>query len=182
MFTTTPIKDLLVYTPKVFGDHRGHFFESYNHKHFLEAGLEYQFVQDNRSTSKKGTLRGLHLQTGASAQTKFVSVLQGHVYDVAVDLREDSPTFAKWFGIHLTDEKPQSLLIPRGFAHGFVVLSETADFFYKVDNYYDKSAEAGIIFNDRDINIDWLLPTQELTLSEKDMILPTLEQFRKHKA
>ncbi len=182
MFHTTPIEDLLVYTPKVFEDHRGRFFESYNAQHFKAAGLDYNFVQDNRSVSKKGTLRGLHFQKGDSAQAKFVSVLRGHVYDVAVDLRPESKTFSQWYGIHLKDDAPQSLLVPRGFAHGFLVLSDEAEFFYKVDNYYDKAADAGIIYNDKDLAIDWPLPSDLFILSEKDTNLPTLKKYFNHKA
>ena len=178
MFVATPITDLLIYRPRVFEDHRGRFFESYNNKHFADAGLNFQFVQDNRSTSKKGTLRGLHFQTGESSQAKLISVLSGHVYDVAVDLRPHSPTFAKWYGMHLTADDPQSLLIPKGFAHGFLVLSDTAEFFYKVDNFYDKSAEAGIIYNDPILNIHWPMPTEDLILSDKDTQLPTLIDYQ----
>lgn len=177
MFSSTDIPNLLVYTPKVFNDPRGYFFESYNAKPFKDQGINTDFVQDNRSVSKKGTLRGLHFQTGASAQAKFVTVLQGHVYDVAVDLRPESATFKKWYGIDLKAEEPRSLYIPRGFAHGFVVLSETAEFFYKVDNFYDKSSEAGLIYNDPELNIDWRLPEDQLLLSEKDQVLPTLKDY-----
>lgn len=177
MFQETPIKDLLIYKPKVFEDARGRFFESFNSSHFSDRGLNAQFVQDNRSVSVKGTLRGLHLQTGASAQAKLVSVLKGHVYDVAVDLRPDSQTYGKWFGIDLTESTLQSLYIPRGFAHGFVVLSDSAEFFYKVDNRYDKKSESGLIFNDADLAIDWRLPTDQLILSDKDKLLPTLKEF-----
>lgn len=179
MFHKTPIADLLIYEPKVFRDERGFLYESYNQKQFLEAGLNYNFVQDIRSFSKRGILRGLHFQTGASAQAKLVSVVQGHIYDVAVDLRPQSSTFGKHFGIHLssTNEKIQSVLIPSGFAHGFVVLSETADFFYKVDNFYDKDADSGIAYNDSDIGIQWPIDTSEVLLSEKDKKLPSLKNY-----
>lgn len=177
MFIETSIPDLVIYRPRVFGDNRGHFFESFNAKHFQERGINHQFVQDNRSTSSRGTLRGLHLQTGTSAQAKLVSVLRGHVYDVAVDLRPNSPTFKKWYGLDLTEEIPQSLYVPRGFAHGFVVLSESAEFFYKVDNFYDKSSESGVLFNDKDLSIDWKFPSDQFILSDKDKLLPTLKTF-----
>lgn len=183
MFQKTPIADLLIYEPKVFRDERGFLYESYNHRQFLDAGLSYNFVQDIRSFSKKGILRGLHFQTGSAAQAKLVSVVHGHIYDVAVDLRPNSITFGKHFGIHLssTNEKIQSILIPRGFAHGFVVLSETADFFYKVDNFYDKDADAGIAYNDPDIAIEWPINVTEVILSEKDKKLPSLKDYLKSK-
>ena len=175
MFEETPIKDLLIYKPKVFEDARGRFFESFNSTHFKTRNINDQFVQDNRSVSTKGTLRGLHLQTGAAAQAKLVSVLRGRVYDVAVDLRPKSGTLGQWFGIELSEGDAKSLYIPRGFAHGFVVLSETAEFFYKVDNFYDRASESGIIYDDPDLNIEWHLPKSELILSEKDKILPSLK-------
>lgn len=177
MFKKTPLADLLIYSPKVYNDHRGYFFESFNQQHFTAAGIHVQFVQDNRSYSAKGTLRGLHLQTGTAAQAKLVTVLRGAVLDVALDLRPASPTFKKWWSMKLESETPQSIFIPRGFAHGFVVLSESAEFFYKVDNFYDKSKESGIQFNDPDLNIDWLIPSDKIILSEKDRALPTLKKF-----
>lgn len=177
MFEKTPLADLWIYTPKVFRDNRGFFFESYNQQHFTDAGFNTQFVQDNRSFSVKGTLRGLHLQTGSAAQAKLVTVLSGKVLDVAVDLRPQSKTFKKWWSMELNSENPQSLFIPKGFAHGFIVLSETAEFFYKVDSAYNKAKEAGIQFNDPELNIDWKLPAEQLILSEKDKALPTLKKF-----
>lgn len=178
-FSPTPIADLFLYKPKVFKDLRGSFFESYNASHFEAQGISSRFVQDNRSVSQKGTLRGLHLQVGDFAQAKLVSVLQGHVYDVAVDLRPSSPTFKKWYGIHLKAEEPASLYIPRGFAHGFLVLSDTAEFFYKVDNFYNKASERGIAYNDADLNITWPLPEEQLILSEKDKALGPLQNWVK---
>ena len=177
MFTETPLKDLLIYRPKVFNDSRGYFFESFNALHFQQRSFSQPFVQDNRSFSQRGTLRGLHLQRGEHAQAKLVTVLSGHVYDVAVDLRSSSSTFGKWYGIELKAEDPTSLYIPRGFAHGFVVLSETAEFFYKVDNFYNKESEAGIIFNDNELSIDWKIPFEALILSDKDKALPTFSEF-----
>ncbi len=177
MFIETPLKDLLIYRPKVLKDARGYFFESFNASHFKERGLTKPFVQDNRSFSQQGTLRGLHLQRGEHAQAKLVTVLTGHVFDVAVDLRVNSPTFRHWYGLELKSEDPTSLYIPRGFAHGFVVLSHTAEFFYKVDNYYNKESEGGIKFDDPDLSIDWKIPHESLVLSDKDKMLPNLNQF-----
>lgn len=174
----TPIEDLLIIKPKVFGDHRGFFMESYNQKTWSEAGLDYNFVQDNRSFSKKGTLRGLHFQTGESSQAKLVTCLSGEVLDVAVDLRSDSKTYGEHFTIELNAEEKTFFLVPRGFAHGFIVLSETAEFFYKCDNYYDPANEAGIIYNDPTFNIDWKIAESKLILSEKDTQLPTLEEYK----
>ena len=174
----TPIQDLLIIKPKVFGDHRGFFMESYNKKTWSEAGLNYDFVQDNRSFSKKGTLRGLHMQTGDAAQSKLVTCLSGKVLDVVVDLRDGSSTYGKSFSIELCSEKKNQLLIPRGFAHGFLVLTETAEFFYKCDNFYNPAMETGIIYNDPDLAIDWGMDESELILSEKDLKLPKLKDLR----
>lgn len=179
MFQTTPIQDLLIYKPKVFGDHRGRFFESFNSLHFKEVGITVPFVQDNRSISTKGILRGLHMQLGEHSQAKLVSVLRGQVYDVAVDLRVDSATYGKWYGLHLSEDVIQSLYIPRGFAHGFVVLSEQAEFFYKVDNFYNKESESGLHFADSDLAIEWPFPAEQVILSEKDKVLPSLRDFSK---
>ena len=165
----TPLKDCYIIHDTVFTDSRGYFFESYNAKHFAAlTGIVPQFIQDNQSSSTCGVLRGLHLQTGVHAQAKLVRVLQGTVLDVAVDLRKYSPSFGKSFLLELTAENHKQLYIPRGFAHGFLVLSERAVFFYKCDNYYNKDAELGIKYNDPDLNIDWKLPEKDLILSEKD--------------
>lgn len=164
----TPIKDLLVLTPRVFQDDRGYFFESYNRANFLNNELDYSFIQDNQSYSSYGTLRGLHLQKGEHAQAKLVRAVIGEVLDVAIDLRKDSPTFGKSFSIILDDKAQKQLLIPRGFAHGFVVLSEHAMFQYKVDNFYNKESEDGIIYNDVNLNIDWKIPPTDIILSDKD--------------
>jgi len=167
-FIETPIKDLIVFEPKIFNDSRGFFFESYNQRTFAEAGIERPFVQDNQSLSTYGTLRGIHLQRGEASQAKLVRVLQGAVLDVAVDLRVDSPTFGQHFSIELTAENKKQLYVPRGFAHGFVVLSEMAEFFYKCDNFYSPGSEVGIMFNDKTLNVDWMVPVEDLILSDKD--------------
>lgn len=169
---STPLNDCYIIEPTVFEDDRGYFFEKYNEKKFEEAtGLNGHFVQDNISKSSYGVLRGLHLQKGEHAQAKLVSCLEGKVFDVAVDLRRDSSTFGKWFGIELTPENKLQLYVPRGFGHGFSVLSETAIFAYKCDNFYNKESEGGVLWSDKDINIDWQLPLDDIILSEKDAIL-----------
>lgn len=165
----TPLKDCYIIHDTVFEDSRGYFFESFNQKRFAElTGIDTAFVQDNQSSSTKGVLRGLHFQRGASAQAKLVRVLEGKVLDVAVDIRKDSATFGKHFSMELSATSKTQLYIPRGFAHGFVVLSERAVFFYKCDNYYNKASEGGIMYNDPDLNIDWILPRESLILSDKD--------------
>ena len=175
----TKIKDLLILEPKVFTDGRGYFFESYNKK-TLEPliGKEYNFIQDNESKSSYGVIRGLHYQLAPYSQAKLVRVLEGRVYDVAIDLRKDSPTFGEWAGVELSGENKKQFLIPKGFAHGFSVLSETAVFTYKCDEYYHPEAEAGIIYNDPSIGIDWKIPEKDVKLSEKDKLLPELKNAR----
>ena len=175
----TKIRDLFIFEPKVFDDDRGYFFESYNKK-TLESltGKEYNFIQDNESRSSYGVIRGLHYQLAPYSQAKLVRVLEGRVYDVAVDLRKDSPTFGKWEGVELSGENKKQFLIPKGFAHGFSVLSETAVFAYKCDEYYHPEAEAGIIYNDPALNIDWKIPEKDAKLSEKDKLLPELKNAR----
>lgn len=169
----TLLKDCFVLKPRVFNDDRGSFFESFNLKTFKKiTGLEIDFVQDNQSISSKGVLRGLHFQKGDYAQAKLVRVTMGRVLDVAVDLRKDSPSFGKHFSIELSDQNNYQLFVPRGFAHGFVVLSEEAIFNYKCDNFYNKESESGIRFNDPILNINWQLDIEEVLLSEKDIILP----------
>ncbi len=161
-----------------FGDHRGYFFESFNRKTFFDlTGKDINFVQDNQSGSQKGVLRGLHFQHGEFSQAKLVRVLQGKVLDVAVDLRRNSPTFGKHVAVELSEDSHTQFFIPRGFAHGFVVLSEQAVFFYKCDNFYNKASEGGVIYNDPDLPIDWQLKPEELLLSEKDTLLPTLKEL-----
>lgn len=165
--TLTPIKDLVVIEPKVFEDQRGYFFEAYNKNTFHELGLDYDFVQDNQSYSTKGVLRGLHFQK-QYPQAKLVRVLQGEVFDVAVDLRKDSPTYGKWYGVTLSAENKKMFMIPRGFAHGFLVLSDTAVFSYKCDDFYHPNDEGGIMYNDSDIGVEWPKIDVEYILSEKD--------------
>ncbi|QQV03730.1 MULTISPECIES: dTDP-4-dehydrorhamnose 3,5-epimerase [Chryseobacterium] len=170
---STFLKDCYIIEPTVFEDERGYFFEKFNEKKFEDlTGMNGHFVQDNISKSSYGVLRGLHLQKGDSAQAKLVSCLEGRVLDVAVDLRLDSPTFGKWFSLELTDENKLQLYVPRGFGHGFSVLSKSAVFSYKCDNFYHKESEGGVLWNDTDLNIDWQLPVEDIILSEKDKNLP----------
>ena len=173
----TPIEDLLVITPRVFSDERGYFFESYNQKAFKEHGINANFVQDNQSYSTFGTLRGMHLQLGEHAQAKLVRVVKGEVLDVAVDLRENSPTFKKYFSVTLSEENGKQLFVPRGFAHGFVVLSKEAIFQYKVDNFYNKESESGFIYNDKEIGIEWKINEDDIQLSKKDELLPSFKEM-----
>ena len=154
-FIDTEIEGVYIVEPRVFEDERGYFFESYSKAKFDAAGLHYDFIQDNQSKSSYGTVRGLHFQKGEHAQAKLVRVLEGTVLDVAVDLRKDSVTFGKWYGIELTEENKKQFLIPRGFAHGFLVLSETAEFCYKCDDFYHANDEGGLAWNDPAIGIDW---------------------------
>jgi len=170
----TGIEDLFIIEPTVHGDARGYFFEPYNQNRFTSFGLNYHFVQDNESFSRYGTLRGLHYQTGSFAQAKLVRVIEGRVWDVAVDLRTHSSSYGRWFGVELTGENKRMLMIPRGFAHGFAVLSHTALFQYKVDNIYSPQNETGILWNDPKLSIDWKIPHSDVLLSEKDKKLPTL--------
>jgi len=171
----TFINDLVILSPAVFEDERGYFFESYNKSKLADLGIAINFVQDNQSFSKRGTLRGLHYQNPPFAQTKLVRVLEGEIMDVAIDLRRDSPTFGKHFGVKLSAENKKQLLVPQGFAHGFSVLSATAVVLYKCDQYYNKSSEGGIIYNDPNLNIDWGMDLATAIVSEKDMILPNFE-------
>jgi dTDP-4-dehydrorhamnose 3,5-epimerase len=171
----TFIKDLVILTPDVFEDERGYFFEAYNKSKCSGFGIDIDFVQDNQSFSQRGTLRGLHYQNPPFAQTKLVRVLQGEIMDVAVDLRKDSPTYGKHFGIRLTAENKKQLLVPQGFAHGFSVLSETAVVLYKCDQFYNKASEGGIRFDDATLNIDWGMDLKDAIVSEKDLVLPDFE-------
>ncbi|WP_027385115.1 dTDP-4-dehydrorhamnose 3,5-epimerase [Epilithonimonas caeni] len=172
----TPLKDCYIIEPTIFEDDRGYFFEKFNERIFKETtGLNGHFVQDNVSKSVYGVVRGLHLQKGEYAQAKLVSCLEGRVYDVAIDLREDSPTFGQWFGVELTPENKLQLYIPRGFGHGFSVLSETAVFAYKCDNFYNKNSEGGVLWNDEKLKIDWQLPLEDVILSDKDAVLSTFD-------
>ena len=175
-FHKTDIEGVYIIEPKVFGDERGYFMETYNEKDFKEAGLDYCFVQDNQSKSHKGVLRGLHYQRN-HPQAKLVRVIQGEVFDVAVDLRKNSPTYGKWVGVVLSSENKKMFMIPRGFAHGFVVLSETAEFVYKCDDIYHPKDEGGIMWNDPDVGIDWPYKG-EPSLSEKDTKHPLLRDSK----
>lgn len=170
----TPISDLLIIQPRVFKDARGFFMESYNRSKFSELGINLDFCQDNQSRSAYGVIRGLHYQLLPQSQSKLVTVIEGTVWDVAVDLRKNSPTFGQWYGIELTGENKTQFLIPQGFAHGFSVLSESALFSYKCDNFYSPEHEAGILFNDPALNIDWKIPADKALVSEKDLKLPVL--------
>ena len=174
---STPLKNCYIIEPTVFEDDRGYFYEKFNEQKFEQlTGMNGHFVQDNVSKSSYGVLRGLHLQKGDMAQAKLVSCLEGRVWDVAVDLREDSPTFGQWFGVELSAENRLQFYIPRGFAHGFSVLSPTAVFAYKCDNFYNKESEGGIIWNDTELNIDWKLPMSDIILSEKDKVQKTFQE------
>jgi dTDP-4-dehydrorhamnose 3,5-epimerase len=174
----TPLQDCYIIHNTVFRDDRGYFFESFNKQKFKEqTGLDMNFVQDNQSKSQYGVLRGLHFQKGEHAQAKLVRVLEGKVLDVAVDIRKNSPTFGKSFTLELSDSSDTQLFVPRGFAHGFLVLSETATFFYKCDNVYNKESEGGIAYNDPDVNIDWKIDLSSIILSEKDKTNPSLKQL-----
>lgn len=176
----TKLKGCFILEPTVFEDDRGYFFESYNQQKFEEiTGANVNFVQDNQSYSSYGVLRGIHFQTGEHAQAKLVRVLSGRVLDVAVDLRPDSPTYGQYERVELSAENKRQFFVPRGFGHGFVVLSETAEFFYKCDNFYNKAAEGGIIFNDPTLNIDWGVPGTEVKVSEKDMQLSDFKSLNK---
>jgi dTDP-4-dehydrorhamnose 3,5-epimerase len=174
----TPLQDCFIVHEKVNGDARGYLIETFNQRDFKAAtGLDLTFVQDNQSKSSKGVLRGLHIQRGASAQAKLVRVLEGSVLDVVVDLRKDSPSFGKHFSIELTADNHKQFFVPAGFAHGFVVLSESATFFYKVDKFYEPGNEVGIMYNDKDLSIDWQLPESEFILSEKDKTLGSFAAY-----
>jgi len=176
-FTKTGIEDLYVIEPKVFGDNRGYFMETYNYEEFKAAGLDMVFVQDNQSMSTKGVLRGLHFQT-KHTQGKLVRVIKGEVFDVAVDLRKKSETYGKWYGVLLTDENKKQFYVPEGFAHGFLVTSDEAEFVYKCTDFYHPEFDCGLLWNDPEINIEW--PTDgidEILLSEKDKVQKKLSEL-----
>jgi dTDP-4-dehydrorhamnose 3,5-epimerase len=174
-FIKTEIDGVVIVEPRVFADARGYFFESYNEAEFVKNGITNKFVQDNQSKSSYGVVRGLHCQLGEFAQAKLVRVLHGRVLDVAVDIRKNSPTFGKYVAVELSDENKRQLFIPRGFLHGFSVLSATAVFAYKCDNLYAPHAEFGIRFDDPDIGIDWMVPADKIITSEKDRIAKGLK-------
>lgn len=173
----TEIKGVFIIEPKVFGDNRGYFFESFSQREFESVIGPVTFVQDNQSKSSYGVVRGLHFQKPPHAQAKLVRVVKGKVLDVAVDLRKDSPTFGKYMAVELSDENHRQVFIPKGFAHGFSVLSEEAVFQYKCDEYYAPESEAAIAWDDQDLNIDWKVPAEEVVLSVKDRNHPTLKEF-----
>lgn len=174
----TPLAGCFIIKPAVFTDPRGYFFESFNEQRFnQESGLDVHFVQDNQSFSSYGVLRGLHFQQGEHAQAKLVRVLKGKVLDVAVDLREDSPSYGQWFSVVLSERNKLQFFVPRGFAHGFVVLSKQAEFFYKCDNYYNKASEGGLHYADPELDIDWQIPFEDMLVSEKDLVLPHFESL-----
>ena len=176
-FTKTKLEGVVIIEPDVFGDNRGFFMESWNKKKMLEAGLDYDFVQDNHSKSTvKGTLRGIHFQKGDKAQAKLVRCVKGSVLDVAVDLRRNSPTFKQWVGVELSEENKKQLLIPRGFGHGFVTLTDDVEFLYKADNYYAPEADAGVRWNDPEIGVEWEI--ENPVLSEKDKKNPFLKDCK----
>ena len=179
-FTETKLKGCFILEPKIIKDERGYFMESFNEKTFQEGiGQKVTFVQDNQSFSTRGVLRGLHYQCGEHAQAKLVRVLQGKVLDVAVDLRPESATYGQYEAVLLSGDNQTQFFVPRGFAHGFLVLSETATFFYKCDNFYNKESEGGLIYNDETVNINWNFPTNEFIISEKDQFLPKFKNARK---
>lgn len=175
----TPFKGLWVFEPTVYYDERGYFFESYNRRVWAEVGIDADMVQANQARSTKGVLRGLHYQVAPMAQSKLVRVVEGEVLDVVVDLRENSPTYGQWYSIRLSAENKKQLFVPRGFAHGYVVLSDTAEFVYKCDNYYSKEHEGGIRFDDPTLRIDWQFDLSKVIVSEKDKALPFFGEHRR---
>ena len=174
----TEFPGLVIYEPKVFEDNRGYFFESYNEKVFIENGIDMRFVQDNQAKSSYGIVRGLHYQLDPFAQTKLLRVLSGRIIDAVVDLRKNSPTYGKSFTIELSAENKKQLLVPKGFAHGYSVISETAEVFYKCDAFYNKESEGGLLWNDPALNIDWQIPAGKAVISEKDAHQPLFEKCR----
>ena len=177
----TPIEGLLVIEPQVFKDARGYFVETYNEQRYRDAGIDTVFVQDNQSCSAYGVVRGLHFQKPPYSQAKLVCCTVGRVLDVAVDLRKDSPTYGKWFGVELSEENKRQFFIPRGFAHGFSVLSEKAIFTYKCDNLYHPECEGGILLSDPDLDIDWQIPEEKRIISDKDTKHPTFDEYTRNR-
>ncbi len=174
-FIKTDFPDLLIFEPKVFEDSRGYFFESYNANTCSAEGVDITFIQDNQARSEYGVIRGLHYQLAPYAQTKFIRAISGNILDVVVDMRKGSPTFGKSFSIELSAENKLQLLVPKGFAHGYSVLSPTAEVFYKCDSFYNKASEAGLLYNDKFLHIDWKIEGGKEIVSEKDLVLPTFE-------
>jgi dTDP-4-dehydrorhamnose 3,5-epimerase len=179
-FTPTPLPDLYIYEPTILKDDRGYFFESYNAHSFLEQGITYHFVQDNQARSVYGVIRGLHYQLSPHAQTKLIRALQGSILDVVVDIRVGSPTYGEVFSIELSADNKKQLLVPKGFAHGYAVLSPTAEVLYKCDTFYHKASEGGICYNDPALNINWQIPADAAILSPKDVHYPTLANTTHH--
>ena len=177
-FIKTDIDGVIIVEPRIFHDSRGYFFESYNEQEFIKNGITNRFVQDNESKSSYGVVRGLHCQLGEHSQAKLVRVISGTVLDVAVDVRKNSPTFGKYVAVELSDTIKRQLFIPRDFLHGFSVLSKTAVFAYKVDNFYNKESEFGIRYDSPEINIDWRVPAEKIITSEKDRLAHTLADLR----
>lgn len=173
-FTLTEFPGLLIYEPRVFNDDRGYFFESYNENTFLADGVAMKFVQDNQARSTYGVIRGLHFQLTPHAQTKLIRSLSGSILDVVVDLRKGSPKYGKVFRIELSADNKKQLLVPKGFAHGYSVLTETAEVLYKCDSFYHKESEGGLLFNDPALAIDWQIPADKALVAQKDLILPGL--------
>ncbi len=178
-FIKTDIDGVIIVEPAVFGDDRGYFMETYQYNDFCEGGIDVKFVQDNQSMSKKGVLRGLHFQK-QFPQSKLVRVIRGEVFDVAVDLRKGSSTYGKYVGVHLSAENKRQFFIPKGFAHGFLVLSDEAEFVYKVDDFYHPNDEGGLMWNDPDVGVQWpITPDMEILLSDKDKINPSFKDLQK---
>jgi dTDP-4-dehydrorhamnose 3,5-epimerase len=177
-FISTDIPDVLIFEPTIFGDQRGYFFESFNENVFAKEGITTRFVQDNQSSSVYGVIRGLHFQKPPHAQAKLVRVLQGRILDVAVDIRKGSPTYGNVLCVELSAENKRQLYIPKGFAHGFSVLSETAEVLYKCDTFYNRESDGGIIYNDPALHIDWQIPAGKAIISEKDNKLPLLADLQ----
>ena len=171
-FTKTEFPGLLIFEPKIWEDERGYFFESYNQNVFNDEGVEINFVQDNQASSEYGVIRGLHYQLNPFAQTKLIRALSGSILDVAVDIRKNSPTYGKVYTIELSADNKKQLLVPKGFAHGYSVLSNTAEVFYKCDTFYNKESEGGIVYNDISLNIDWKIDKNRAIISDKDIQLP----------
>ena len=174
-FSKTEFPGLLVFDPKVFEDNRGYFFESYNKRIFSGEGVEINFIQDNQASSSFGVIRGLHFQNDPFAQTKLIRVLSGKIIDAVVDIRKNSPTYGKAYTIMLSAENKKQLLVPKGFAHGYSVISDTAEVFYKCDEFYHKETEGGIAWNDPALKIEWRIPTDKITVSDKDKLHPLLQ-------
>lgn len=177
-FIQTGIPDLLIFEPIVFEDSRGYFFESYNEKSFIAEGVNIKFVQDNQAKSSYGVIRGLHYQLDPFAQTKLIRTLSGTILDVVVDIRVGSPAYGKVFSIELSAENKKQLLVPKGFAHGYSVLSDTAEVMYKCDEFYNKATEGGLAYNDASLKIDWKIPAEKAIISDKDLVHPGFETFK----